>query len=108
MIAQVHEPHVQGKTRVVSEVHSDSGDLGVSGIAVFVLLISMVVLHGCATSYASSGVISGGYKVVEITPNTFNVEFDGHVPLLKDPYYVTEYALYKSAELALARGYSHF
>lgn len=70
-----------------------------------ILLCVSAFLVGCATQYQKYS-FSGGYTDVKIQDNIFKVSFYGNAYISKDN--VQNFALLRSAEVALENGYSYF
>lgn len=74
--------------------------------------ICLTVLPGCGTGPLGMGTPyqpqgwSGGYDSTQLAPNVFRVTFTANAYTL--PSTATDFALLRSAELALERGYTHF
>jgi hypothetical protein len=64
-----------------------------------------LVLSGCATGYHGSS-IDGGYSAKEVEPGIWRVGFSGNG--FTTPESVQTYWLYRSAELALEKGFDGF
>ena len=64
-----------------------------------------VAISGCATPYQRAGGM-GGYSETQLAENVFKVSFDGNGFI--GPDRVTDYALLRSAEVALENGFKYF
>ena len=64
-----------------------------------------LALISCATPYQSTG-SSGGYSEVQVGENVFRVTFEGNSSTAPDR--VSDYALLRSADLTLERGFRFF
>ncbi len=64
-----------------------------------------VLLAGCATAYKPDGVM-GGFSSSQLDENVFQVNFKGIGFTDRDE--ANDYALLRSAEIALEKGYSYF
>ncbi|MFV8451338.1 CC0125/CC1285 family lipoprotein [Vibrio campbellii] len=69
------------------------------------LLVPLVLLSGCATTYQSNG-FSGGYSETQLDENVFKVAFRGNGYTSKER--VADFTLLRSAELAMQNGYKYF
>ena len=69
------------------------------------LLIILVLCSGCATPYMSEGFM-GSFKSTQIQDGMFRVNFRGNAYSHTDR--VEDFALLRSAELALENGYKYF
>ncbi len=71
--------------------------------------ISMVLLAlalaGCSTGYGPSG-LTGGYEETQLAPNVWRVSFTGNGYTSQEQ--TQDFALLRSAELAVKNGYSYF
>ena len=65
----------------------------------------VLMLAGCATAYQSKG-LTGGYSDLQIAENMFKVGFEGNG--YTNPQRARDYALLRSAELALGNNYKYF
>jgi hypothetical protein len=63
------------------------------------------MLTACATSYQSNGLM-GGYSEKQLKENVFEVKFGGNG--LTTRQRATDFALLRSAELTLEKGYNYF
>lgn len=72
----------------------------------FALVLPIVALTGCATTYTQEGVFTNGYSDYRTVPDIFVVTFRAseHTPAEK----VMEYALKRSAELTRNNGFKYF
>jgi len=68
-------------------------------------LIINFFITGCATTYQKDS-FTGGFKETQLAENRFRVNFRGNAFISKDK--VTDWALRRSAEVCLERGYSYF
>lgn len=68
------------------------------------ILISLLTLS-CASSYAPNGRM-GGYSEMQLADNVFKVSFKGNA--YTDPERATDFALLRSAEVAIENGYGYF
>lgn len=64
-----------------------------------------VMLAACATSYQASG-FTGGFEETQFSPNVFQVRFQGNG--YTQPERAADFALLRSAEVALEYGFTHF
>jgi len=64
-----------------------------------------IVLGACATSYKPQG-LSGGFSETQLDRNVFRVSFRGNG--YTRPERAEDFALLRSAELALRNGFTHF
>ena len=69
------------------------------------LLISILLLAGCATPYQQSGLL-GGFNEIRLSDNSFRVTFNGNAHTPSDK--ASNYCLLRCAELCLENGYKHF
>lgn len=69
------------------------------------IALVLVLLQGCATNYQSSG-FSGGYSETQLDENVFRVTFSGNGYTSGER--ASDFALLRSAELALKNGYKYF
>ena len=65
----------------------------------------VVVLAGCATQYQPDA-FTGGYSETQLDHNVFRVTFGGNAYV--SPERVEDFALLRSAELTLEKGFTHF
>jgi hypothetical protein len=72
---------------------------------IFSTLAIAAILAGCATAYKPLGV-TGGYSSSRLDTNVFQVDFKGNVYVDRDK--ANDFALLRSAELALKNGYKYF
>ena len=74
-------------------------------INVILVLLSAFFMNGCATTYKELG-RSGGYHEIQLDENIFKVTFSGNgytsMEMAKD------FALLRSAELTIEKGYKYF
>ena len=68
-------------------------------------LIVVTVLAGCATAYQAEG-LSGGFSEAQLDENVFQVTFKGNGYTARDR--ANDFALLRSAEIALDKGYKYF
>lgn len=71
----------------------------------YTIILIMLCLQACATSYQSNG-FSGGYSETQLDENVFKVSFRGNGYTRRDR--VADFTLLRSAELALKNGYNYF
>lgn len=71
----------------------------------YLSLVAIAVLSGCATAYQPKGP-TGGYWSSQFDENVFQVTFKGNG--YTDREKANDFALLRSAELALENGYQHF
>jgi hypothetical protein len=74
-------------------------------LRILLLIASAVVLGSCATPYAPSGVL-GGFTTIELRPDVWRVGFRGNGYTTGET--AQTYWLFRSAELALEKGYDGF
>ena len=74
-------------------------------IRILTILAIFAVLSGCATTYQSQGLL-GGFSSIQLDTNVFQVTFKGNAYTARDK--ANDYALLRSAELALENGYQYF
>ena len=74
--------------------------------AIFSVLVVASLLASCATGYGQKSLFSGGFENTQLGPDIFRVSFSGNdstsMARTKD------FALLRSAELALENGYPYF
>ena len=70
-----------------------------------VLLIAAMALAGCATTYQPQGA-TGGFSEAQLDENVFQVTFKGNGYTDRDR--ANDFALLRSAEIALEKGYKYF
>jgi hypothetical protein len=70
------------------------------------LLVPLVALIGCATTYQKEGVFTNGYSDYRVTQDTFVVIFRANEHTPKED--VFKYALQRCAKLTLKNGYRYF
>ena len=70
-----------------------------------ILLVSLVLLSGCSTSYQSNG-LTGGYSETQLDENVFKVAFNGNGYTGREQ--VADFTLLRSAELTMQSGYKYF
>lgn len=68
-------------------------------------LICMVVISGCATPYQNNA-FAGGYSETQLDKNVYKVSFKGNGYTSKER--ASDFALLRSAEIALDNGYKYF
>lgn len=71
----------------------------------YLFLAVLAGLSGCATAYQPQGA-TGGYSSSQLDENVFQVAFKGNG--YTDRGIANDFALLRSAELALENGYKHF
>jgi len=71
----------------------------------YVSLAIAALLAGCATAYQPQGA-TGGFSSSQLDENVFQVSFKGNGYTDRDK--ANDYALLRSAEIALEKGYSYF
>lgn len=69
------------------------------------MLVCSVVVAGCATAYQPQG-LSGGFTETQLDTNVWKVSFRGNGYTKGDK--AEDFAMLRSAELALANGFTHF
>lgn len=69
------------------------------------LLLAALCTTGCATPYQNSG-LTGGFDETVLGDNVFQVSFKGNAFISASK--VADYALLRSAEVALENGYHYF
>lgn len=72
---------------------------------VILLSIFILFLAGCSTKYQPDG-FKGGFQEIQLSENVFSVSFRGNAYTSREE--VTNYALLRSAEVALLNGYNYF
>lgn len=70
-----------------------------------ILVISMLIMSGCATKYQAEG-LSGGYSDTRLGKNIFNVSFNGNGYTSRER--TADFVLLRSAELCLQNGFKYF
>ncbi len=70
-----------------------------------ILLLSSVLISGCATTYQSHS-YSGGYSETQLDENVFKVSFRGNGYTNRER--VADFTLLRSAELTMQSGYKYF
>ncbi|MCJ7483112.1 MAG: hypothetical protein MUO31_09120 [Thermodesulfovibrionales bacterium] len=70
-----------------------------------IILFTVILIQGCATTYRSSGLM-GGYKDVQLDENVFKITFHGNGYTSFER--AADFTLMRCAELALNNGYSFF
>lgn len=78
----------------------------ISTIIVLSALLPCVMLTSCATGYGKSGLFTNGYDEKQLSADAYRVEFKGNEATSLQSTY--EYAMRRSAELTLAKGYEYF
>jgi len=71
----------------------------------FLFLIVLFVLTGCATKYQSTG-LTGGYSETQLGENIFQVSFRGNAYTSSEK--AVDFTLLRSAELAMENGFNYF
>ena len=74
-------------------------------MSIITVLALSFFIQGCATTYKSSG-FSGGYSETKLDENVFKVRFRGNGYTSRER--ASDFALMRSAELALNNGYKYF
>ena len=69
------------------------------------LVIALLLLCACSTSYQDSG-FTGGYSETRLDENVFKVSFNGNAYTKREK--VSDFTMLRSAELALEHGYTYF
>lgn len=69
------------------------------------LLMAAITLGGCATAYQPQGA-TGGFSEAQLDENVFQVNFKGNG--YTDHDRANDFALLRSAEIALEKGYKYF
>ena len=69
------------------------------------LLSITFILSACATTYQKAGV-TGGYTETQLDANVYQVDFSGNAYISSQE--VADFALLRSAELTLEKGYNYF
>lgn len=72
----------------------------------FVSLFAVLLFAGCATSYESSNILSGGYSETQLAPDVVRVVFHGNSITSKER--VQDLALMRAADLSLKAGFPYF
>lgn len=75
-------------------------------LPIFKALIGIFLCSGCATSYESSGLLSGGYSETKLAPDVVRVVFHGNTSTSKER--VQNLALLRAADLSLQAGFPYF
>ena len=70
-----------------------------------VLVVTLLGLTGCATSYQPKG-MTGGFDEVQLSENVWRVSFKGNGYTSRDR--TEQFAILRSAELTLMNGYKYF
>jgi len=70
-----------------------------------IVLLMVVILTGCATSYQKQG-FTGGYSETQLGENIFQVSFKGNGHTSRER--VSDFALLRSAEIVIENGYRYF
>jgi hypothetical protein len=71
----------------------------------YISIAIAALLSGCATTYQAEGV-TGGFSSSQLDENVFQIGFKGNGFTDRDK--ANNYALLRSAEIALEKGYSYF
>ncbi len=71
----------------------------------FFMLVSVLILAGCATSYQKDG-FTGGYKDMKLGQDLYQVSFKGNGYTKSDR--VQKHFLHRCAELTIEQGYDYF
>ena len=74
-------------------------------VRTIILLMTVVLLAGCATGFHSMG-YTGGYSDIQLGENTFKVSFTGNGYTLQQR--ALDFALLRSARITLRHGYRYF
>lgn len=69
------------------------------------MIAGAAILAGCATAYQSEG-LSGGFTETQLDTNVWRVSFRGNGYTRSEK--AEDFAMLRSAELALSNGYTHF
>lgn len=69
------------------------------------ILVSLVLLVGCATAYQQEG-FTGGFTETQLGENVFQITFKGNAYTSAER--ASDFTLLRSAELALEQGYQFF
>lgn len=69
------------------------------------VVLAAVTVTGCATSYQPRG-LSGGFSETQLAENVFEVRFSGNGYTSSER--ASDFALLRSAELTLERGFKYF
>lgn len=72
----------------------------------FVSLSAVLFFAGCATSYESSNILSGGYSETPLAPDVVRIVFHGNSITSKER--VQDLALMRAADLSLKAGFPYF
>ena len=72
---------------------------------IFAILSIILLLGGCATAYQPQG-MTGGFSETQLDTNVFTVTFKGNGFTDRDK--ANDFALLRSAELALEHGFKYF
>ncbi len=70
-----------------------------------IIVLVLIFLQGCETSYQSSG-FAGGYSETQLDTNVFKVTFRGNGYTGRER--ASDFSLLRCAELALQNGYKYF
>ena len=70
-----------------------------------ILICTLFLIGGCATAYQSQG-MSGGFSETQLDTNVYTVRFSGNG--YTSPSKAADFALLRSAEITLMRGYKYF
>lgn len=73
--------------------------------ALVILIISSVLLFGCATPYKTLGLM-GGFSDTQLGENVFRVSFSGNAYTSRER--VLDFTLLRASELCLERGFRYF
>lgn len=71
----------------------------------FVCVVAISLLAGCATGYQPKG-FKGGFTETQLAPDSWRVSFGGNA--FTSPEAAVDYTLLRCAELTLQGGYTHF
>ena len=74
-------------------------------VRILTMLTAAVVLAACATAYQPSS-FTGGFETLELRPDAWRITFSGNGYTTKET--AQTYWLYRSADLALEKGYDGF
>ena len=72
----------------------------------FLILLPLLALAGCATGYQKEGVFTNGYSDYRLSPDTFVVTYRANEHTA--PEKALHFALKRASELARKGGFSHF
>lgn len=73
--------------------------------SIFSLTLLTALLFGCATAYQPQG-MTGGFTETQLAPDVWRVNFHGNG--LTKGERAKDFAMLRSAELAMANGFTHF